>query len=182
MTIRFATEADWPRIGELGELLVRSHHAFDVSRFLHPDALRADTYAARVRAEADRGNAMVAVADEGGRIVGYVFAAIEPESWKELRHQAGFVHDLAVEESHRRAGVGRALLASAIDWFAARGVDRVMLWSAAPNTGAQQLFRDAGFRPTMVEMTLDLPAGREGGGRGFQRGAGSHTIRRQEDG
>ena len=147
MTIRFATGRDWPRIGELGELLVRAHHGFDPSRFLHPDALRADTYIARVRAESDRGDAMVAVADAGDRVVGYVFAAVEPESWKELRHQAGFIHDLAVDESHRRAGVGRALLASAIDWFAARGVPRVMLWSAAPNAGAQQLFRDAGFAP-----------------------------------
>jgi hypothetical protein len=43
----------------------------------------------------------------------------------------------------------------AIAWFTARGVRRVMLWSAQANADAQRLFRAVGFRPTMIEMTLD---------------------------
>ena len=35
---------------------------------------------------------------------------------------------------------------------------RVVLWSAAGNTGAQRLFDRRGFRSTMVEMTLELNA------------------------
>jgi GNAT superfamily N-acetyltransferase len=155
MTIRGITDADWARVGQLGEVLIQAHHRFDGSRFLHPDALRAEAYVRHLRGELERGEAMVHVADEGGLVIGYVFAGIEPESWKELRHRAGFIHDLVVDEAHRGAGAGRALVASAIDWFTARGVRRVMLWSAHSNVDAQRLFQQAGFRPTMIEMTFD---------------------------
>ena len=155
MAIRPATVGDWQRIGELAELLVRTHYAFDRQRFFHPDKLRADAYQAHLRDEIAVGRAAVFVADLGGIIAGYVFAGIEPESWKELRHEAGYIHDLAVDDNYRRAGIGRALLASAIEWFAGRGVSRVMLWTAPANAGAQALFGDLGFRLTMIEMTLE---------------------------
>src|SRR5262245_1156028 len=158
MTIRPLAEDDWPRVGELAELLVRKHHAFDPARFIHPDTLRADVYTSRVSAELAGGAMMVRVADVDGRIVGYVFAGVEPESWKELRHAAGYVHDLVVDEAYRQTGVGGALLASALEWFDARGVARIMLWTAPQNVGAQRLFHRAGFRPTMIEMTLDREA------------------------
>jgi len=155
MKIRPAAESDWPRVGELAEGLVRTHYAFDRSRFVHPDTLRASDYVERLRAEVDEGGAMVQVADANGVVAGYVFASIEPENWKELRHEAGYVHDLVVGEPFRQAGVGRALLASAIEWFAARRISRVMLWAASANADAQHLFRRMGFRDTMVEMTLE---------------------------
>ncbi|HMD37092.1 MAG TPA: GNAT family N-acetyltransferase [Vicinamibacterales bacterium] len=184
MTIRQVIDADWPRIGELGDLQVRAHYAFDSARFFSPDELPPDVYTSLVREEVAAGRATVLVAEvvvvddlrphprppsppggtevderDGGRrrrrIAGYVFAAIEAESWKELRHEAGLVHDLVVEETHRRRGIGAALLRSAIDWFAARGVTRVMLGTAPQNVQAQALFRRAGFRPTMIEMTMD---------------------------
>jgi GNAT superfamily N-acetyltransferase len=98
---------------------------------------------------------MVHVADDDARVVGYVFAGIEPENWKELRDEAGFIHDLIVEDVRRHAGVGRTLIASALDWLGARGVTRVMLWTAHSNVDARRFFLDIGFRPTMIEMTLD---------------------------
>jgi GNAT superfamily N-acetyltransferase len=155
--VRPVADGDWSRIGELGELLVRAHHAFEPSRFIHPDDLRADIYTARVREEIRRGRATVFVAEAGGQIAGYVFVGVEPESWKELRSEAGFIHDVAVDASHRHQGVGGALIATAVDWLGARGVTRVMLWTAQGNADAQRLFGRLGFRPTMIEMSLVLP-------------------------
>jgi len=154
MTIRPATAQDWPRISALSELLVHAHHTYDASRFIPVDALPGDVYAARVLEEIAGGRGTVLVADVDGSVVGYVFAGIEAESWKELRHQAGFVHDLVVEEGARRGGVGAALLERAVEWFTVRGVTRVMLWTAPQNVQAQRLFRRIGFRETMIEMTL----------------------------
>jgi hypothetical protein len=80
MTIRPATADDWPRIGELGELLVRAHHGYGPSTFIPVDMLRADVSTSRVRDEIARGHMMVHVAGVGGRVCGYLFAGIERES------------------------------------------------------------------------------------------------------
>ena len=91
-----------------------------------------------------------------GRIVGYVYAGLEPMSWKELRGPAGFIHDVMVEGGEQGAGVGSALIDAAIAWLRERGAPRVMLWTAERNDGAQRLFQRLGFRRTMIEMTREL--------------------------
>lgn len=156
VAIRAAAADDWESVGALSQLLVKRHHAFDAARFVPPDALPPHDYAARLRAEIARGEATVLVADDHGAVAGYTFAGLEPANWKELRHDAGYIHDLVVAPERRGRGVGSALLDAAIDWFAARGIRRVMLWSAHANSGAQRLFVRAGFRATMTEMTIDL--------------------------
>ena len=82
----------------------------------------------------------------------------DPEggSWKELRDEAGFIHDVLVHESARGAGVARALVHAAVEWLQSRGVPRVVLWTAHANEPAQRLFSALGFRPTMIEMTTEL--------------------------
>ena len=155
MNIRFPVDAgDCAAVGALAEVLVRTHSAFDSRRFVPPETLRAPDYIARLREEVDRGDAVVLVAEVDGAIAGYVFAGVEAASWKDLRDEAGYVHDLVVDAAHRRGGVGRALVERAIAWFSARGVSRVMLSTAPSNTGAQRLFRAIGFRESMIEMTL----------------------------
>ena len=99
---------------------------------------------------------VVFVAERDGAVAGYVWAALEPLSWKELRGPAGFIHDVAVAEEARRSGVGTRLMQAAFDWLRERGAPRVILWTAAPNEGARTLFRRLGFRETMIEMTLEL--------------------------
>ena len=98
----------------------------------------------------------VFVSERDGAVMGYVYAGIEPQSWKELRERAGFIHDVVVAEGDRRAGVAAALVEAAVDWLRTRGVPRVMLWTATQNEAAQQLFARLGFRPTMIEMTREL--------------------------
>jgi GNAT superfamily N-acetyltransferase len=96
------------------------------------------------------------VAEDGGRVVGYVYAGLEPHSWKELREAAGFIHDVCVEDGQRSHGVGSLLVAAASDWLRARGAPRVLLWTAERNAAARRLVTRLGFRTTMVEMTREL--------------------------
>lgn len=96
------------------------------------------------------------VAERAGVVVGYVYAGLEPRSWKDLREPAGFIHDVAVQESSRRAKVATALVEAAIDWLRSKGAPRVLLWTAQQNSGALTLFSRLGFRRTMIEMTREL--------------------------
>jgi GNAT superfamily N-acetyltransferase len=155
-TIRRARDEDVPALGRLGAHLLRAHYAYDPQRFMAPGDDPEKGYAAFLGTQLRRSDAVVLVAERGGAIAGYAFAGIEPRSWKELREEAGFIHDLVVEERSRRQGVGRALLEAAIAWLREQGVPRVVLWTAEPNVASHRLFAALGFRRTMVEMTKDL--------------------------
>jgi len=155
-TIRRAEFRDVAALGELGAALMRTHYAFDPDRFLEPAGGDEHGYAEFLQSQLANTNAVVLVAEKDGAVVGYAYAAIEPLSWKELRGECGFIHDLLVTEEARGSGVGDALLNASIDWLRERGMPRVMLWTAPHNHAAQRLFGRLGFRATMVEMTLEL--------------------------
>ena len=154
--VRPATRADLPVLGRLGAHLIRVHVEFDRRRFVAPTGNPEAGYADFLGTQLDADEAIVLVAERAGAAVGYVYAGIEPFSWKELREAAGFVHDIVVDPSERRSGVAGALMEAAIAWVREQGVASVMLWTAAPNEGAQRLFEGLGFRRTMIEMTRDL--------------------------
>ena len=85
-----------------------------------------------------------------------MYAGIEPQSWKELRDAAGFIHDVVVAAEAQRHGVASALVEAACEWLRSIGAPRVVLWTAEKNDGAQRLFTRLGFRRTMIEMTREL--------------------------
>jgi ribosomal protein S18 acetylase RimI-like enzyme len=154
--IRRATEADAPALGRLGGLLLRAHHAFDPQRFIAPGSDPEGGYEWFLRSQLKEDDAAVFVAEQDGAVTGYIFAALEPISWKELREACGFIHDIAVDQKGRRSGIATALMQAAMDWLRSRGAPRVVLGTAERNAAAQRLFEKLGFRRTMVEMTREL--------------------------
>ena len=156
LVVRRAVRADLPDVGRLGARLLRVHYDFDNDRFMHPTPDADEGYAWFLGSQLKKSDALVLVAERDGRIVGYLYAGIEPRNWKELREEAGFVHDILVDDAARGRGAGEALMAAAFDWMRERGVPRVVLWTAAGNTRARQLFERLGFRATMTEMTKEL--------------------------
>lgn len=137
-------------------MLMWTHYGFDSQRFLAPMQGAERGYASFLRGMLASPDACVYVAEQDDAVVGYVFAQLEPLSWKELRGPAGFIHDVAVAEEARRTGVATELMDAAIRWLRDHGAPRVILWSAAANEGARVLFHELGFRDTMIEMTLEV--------------------------
>jgi len=154
--IRPAAKSDLPALGRLGALLLRTHYEFDQQRFMAPGSSPDQGYAWFLGTQLSRRDVAVFVAEDGGNVVGYVYAGIEPQSWKELRDRAGFIHDVVVDESKRRRGIAESLLSAAVEWLQKQGVPRVVLWTAEQNVSAQRLFTKLGFRRTMIEMTREL--------------------------
>jgi ribosomal protein S18 acetylase RimI-like enzyme len=154
--IRPALPSDLPTLGTLGDSLVRMHFDFDPRRFMAPHGDTAEGYAWFLGQQLDNPDVVVFVAEQHGVVVGYVYAGVETQNWKELREEAGFIHDVVVTPSARRHGVGAQLIEAACGWCRERGMPRVLLSVAAQNTGAQRLFDRTGFRRTMVEMTREL--------------------------
>ena len=156
LLIRRATSADLPELGVLGAALLRAHYAYDQQRFMAPGGNPETGYAWFLGTQIEASSVAVFVAERDGAVVGYVYAGIEPQSWKELREEAGFIHDVIVKDEERRTGVARMLLEAACEWLRSIGTPRVVLWTAEGNDAAQALFTRLGFRRTMVEMTKEL--------------------------
>ena len=156
VVIRGAAIADLPALGRLGALLLRTHHEFDPQRFIAPDDNVEEGYAWFLGTQLRQQDAAIFVAERGGEVLGYVYAGVEPHSWKELRDEAGFIHDIVVDERGRRTGLASALVERAVEWLRQRGMPRVVLWTAERNDVAQRLFAALGFRRTMIEMTREV--------------------------
>jgi ribosomal protein S18 acetylase RimI-like enzyme len=154
ITIRPAAKSDEAALGRLGAALMRQHHASDPRRFILTDRPEAG-YGRFLVSQLERSDTLVLVAERANEIVGYVFAGLEPTSWRDLRGPCGFIHDVYVDASARGQGTGHELARAAIAWIHSRGFAQVVLWSKSGNDAAQRMFARLGFRGTMIEMTLD---------------------------
>ena len=145
-----------PALGALGASLMRAHYTFDPLRFMAPPGDPEAGYAWFLGTQLKEDDVAVFVAERAGSVVGYVYAALEPQSWKELREAAGYIHDVVVVPEAQRHGVAAALIEAACEWLRTIGAPRVVLGTAEKNEGAQRLFARLGFRRTMIEMTREL--------------------------
>lgn len=153
--IRAATSLDGELLGRYGAALMRQHHAVDSKRFIQVEQPEA-SYGRFLVSQLANPNSLVMVAEHSGAVIGYVFADVESTNWMGLRGPCGVVQDVYVDESARHLGAGSELLHAAIAWIRSKGRRQVVLLTKTRNEQAQRLFTALGFRPTMVEMTLDL--------------------------
>lgn len=159
VVVRPATAADESVLGRLGALMVRTHHKLDPARFIAATPRTERGYGAWLASQIEEPDVVVIVAERAGEVVGYAYAGVEGPDYMALRGPAGVIHDLLVDPAHRGSGVGTRLLHAALAALAARGAPMAVLSTASRNEAAQRLFRRAGFRPTMVEMTRELGEG-----------------------
>ena len=109
-----------------------------------PDEFNPTTEAeARMIVEMNRSsNSLFLVAEDDGRIVGQL--TLQGGKRRHVRHAATL--GITVAQEWRNYGVGRRLMAYAIDWARASGVlTRIELFVFVRNTGAIHLYELCGF-------------------------------------
>jgi ribosomal protein S18 acetylase RimI-like enzyme len=134
---------------------VRQHVDFDAKRFLaieNPEA----GYEWWFGKELANKKALIYCAKLDGRLVGYAYARLEARDFNALLDAHGALHDIFVDDSARRRGVAKKLLARVSAELKALGAPRVVLHTSVKNRAAQKLFQSVGFRKTMLEMTSEL--------------------------
>lgn len=150
--VRRVEPADLEAVAALAGRLLRQHHEVDPGRFF----IVADVeqgYEHWFRRESARREAVILVAVEDGRVVGYSYGTLEDRDWNALLDRHGAIHDIYVSDAARQRGTGRRLLDAMLKELAALGAPRFVLSTMVSNIPAQRLFASAGFRPTMLEMT-----------------------------
>ncbi|HEY6556462.1 MAG TPA: GNAT family N-acetyltransferase [Polyangiaceae bacterium] len=152
--IRPAGAADLPALGQLAGALVRFHHALNPRRYMLAPGVE-EGYARWFESELENPRAVILTASKHDTLVGYAYGRVEDRDWNALLDRHGAVHDLFVDASARRSGVGRKLLSAVLRALHDKGAPRVLLNTAIENSGAQALFAAFGFRTTMLEMTRE---------------------------
>jgi ribosomal protein S18 acetylase RimI-like enzyme len=143
-------------MARLAAYLVRMHHAMDPARFMIHEPLE-EGYRWWLGKELENPDAILLVSlDENGAVIGYAYGRMEERDWNALLDACGAIHDVVIDEHARRRGIGRALLEAMLARMKEKGAPRVVLHTASGNAAAQALFRELGFRPTMIEMTREL--------------------------
>jgi ribosomal protein S18 acetylase RimI-like enzyme len=99
-----------------------------------------------------RGHELI-VALAGGNVVGWIWYGRSLERGAE---EIGQIYRVAVAPDSRRSGVGRALIARAVQDLSARGCSRVQATLGAGDGAARALFADAGFAVDTIVMERPL--------------------------
>ena len=99
------------------------------------------------------------VAEHGGELVGFAITAEVPASLR-LAH-FWQIRDLFVLPTHRRLGVGRALLASVRAAAIESGALRLVLQTEDDNDAALRLYAGSGYTLVGGYCSLSLPLGPE---------------------
>lgn len=152
--IRRARAGDEEKVAELLLKLVEQHVVYDPNRFAN--FVTRDGAAAFYAGRFQTDDARVLVAECGDVIIGFAYLEFEERNYEELVENGVWLHDIYVVPSSRSAGVGKALMNASIRAAAELGGDKLMLATAAKNLAGQDFFERFGFRPTMIEMTLDI--------------------------
>ena len=156
-SVRRATAADLPFLCRNGELLARQHHEYDPIRFVIFEPAE-EAFSRYFSAQLESDEAVFLIAEAEGEPVGYAFLRMEPESFVDLAGPCVWLHDLYVIEAARGSGAGAQLIEAAKQTARAMGSPALMLSVAPQNARARRRFEAHGFRPTMLEMRVELDA------------------------
>jgi GNAT superfamily N-acetyltransferase len=119
-------------------LLARDDAEFDLDGRATPRAPLDDAAAALFL---DDPGVRAWVAEDGGTVVGFVYGHV-------VRKRAGpaievLLYEIGIRASHRRRGIGRALVTALLAWAAELGARET--WVLAGNPGAASFYRACGF-------------------------------------
>lgn len=141
--VRPARVQDLDRVAALWSAITEHHAHLDPLFTMRRDAEGAlrDLLHALLRDP----DAAILVYDVGGDLPGMCIVRIDhaPPILEEVERAE--ITDLGVRESHRRRGIGRALVAEALRFVEASGVHRVEVQVAHGNVEGQAFWRAAGF-------------------------------------
>ena len=138
MKVRRAEPSDAEALAQLGEAVGSEPEGWLVTTNGWRDVGEERRYLRAIRRYP---NAAVFVADDEGLVVGRL--SVARDQHPASRHVADL--GLMVAATHRRRGIGTALLQAAVDWARHAGVRKLELHVFPYNTGAIKLYEQFGF-------------------------------------
>jgi ribosomal protein S18 acetylase RimI-like enzyme len=153
-TVRPFAEGDRDAVVALAPRL-----AIGVASWRDPSAVIASAleWVAESMAEAASADRTLFVAEQDGRVVGFVSVSTRRHFTGELD---AYIGELVVDAQAERTGVGTALVDEACRWAMRRGLHRIGLETGAANHGARRFYSRLGFVEEEVRLSNQLPVRR----------------------
>ena len=99
--------------------------------------------------------ASVVVAEMNGKIVAFVAGRVRTLPPYFGAATIGTISEVFVSESLRGSGIGRRLLAFALEWFQTQHITRVELQVVAGNPDAIRFYKQLGWHEELLQMVCD---------------------------
>lgn len=152
--VREGTEDDLDEVIELWEMLARHHEQISDEFTLAWDGKR--KWSRYLKAKFDEISTKLIVAEEDGKIVGFLLCLLSPNVPVFKERKVGVISDVFVLEERRRKGIARKMLDVAVKWLQKNKVRTLQLGVAHDNLEARAVWRTLGFEPYMIYKRLEL--------------------------
>lgn len=148
LSCRAAINTDVPRLQEIART------AFTDTRYYFDERFPRERCAALYSTWVERSccgdlATSVRVAEESGQPIGFLTCQMDA-------HAGGRIGLFGIEASAIGRGIGSALLADSLRWFATQETERVATTTQGRNTRAQRLYQRAGFTTARVSLFYHL--------------------------
>ncbi|MBZ5608722.1 MAG: GNAT family N-acetyltransferase [Acidobacteriia bacterium] len=153
LILRHATAEDLARIKPLWHALYQ--HQFEHGMLLR---LPEGAYDAWVQSMAPfLGRfANIVVGEMNGEIIAFVAGRVRALPPYFGSATIGAISEVFVSESHRSGGIGRRVLAFALEWFKVQEITRVELQVVAENPDGIRFYRQLGWHEELRQMVWDF--------------------------
>ncbi len=94
------------------------------------------------------------VAEEDGKIVGYISGKIEEDPPVFVEKEKGHIGQVYVTEENRGKGIGKKLFVEMKKWFKKKKIKTIRLYVAKCNAGAKRAYKSLGFEPAEFEQLI----------------------------
>jgi ribosomal protein S18 acetylase RimI-like enzyme len=148
--IRPATLADLTQIQQLNQEVFEHDHKYDDDLVMdwalgpHGEAYFRSVFANEY--------AIILVAEEAEKLVGYASCGLKKVSYRKSRYLE--IENIGVIPTHRSNGIGNMLLQEAKEWARKHGFDRLFVNSYFHNDGAIRFYKRFGFEP--IDICLEM--------------------------
>jgi len=155
MRIRKAARKDIPRIAEL----LKEFKEFNI-RTLSPQNLvflkqknyDIKTIEKQVKMAFKIKDSIVFVAEENGKIVGYVFGYVKKRGREYIMYKTGYIDHWFVTEKSQGRKIGKRLLGEITKWFKKQKCSHLTTEVFVDNKKAIKIYKKLGFRKYTIEM------------------------------
>ncbi len=152
LVLRTATLEDMDRIQPLWHALYQ--HQFQHGMLLRLPEGAYDAWLKSITPFLGR-FANVVVGERNGEIVAFVAGRIRTLPPYFGSATVGAISEVFVSETHRSGGIGRRLLAYALEWFQAQQITRVELQVVAGNPDGIRFYKELGWHEELLQMVWD---------------------------